>query len=165
VPWLGAFQKKLYMFSLRFSLSTIRIAFYIFEPDILKCDEHKPACGNCIRHSVQCDFLLSHTPSSSASPASQPAQTVPDHASSFPKTGESSSLGSTPSLQMNELELLHNYRLGLLFLSIYNPTCDFNILSDPAILPFLHRFLPRKRCSAGHPRSMTESRDDDSANC
>jgi hypothetical protein len=40
---------------------------------VLQCDEHMPACGNCMRHSVQCDFLLTQSHGMAAnSPATTP---------------------------------------------------------------------------------------------
>ncbi|KAI1306677.1 hypothetical protein F5Y03DRAFT_394517 [Xylaria venustula] len=51
----------------------------------LACDEKKPACSNCIRHHVNCDFIETSA--------------VPSHPSS---TG-------VPDLNMGHLELLYNY--------------------------------------------------------
>lgn len=52
---------------------------------LIKCDEQKPACGNCIRHHVNCDFIETSA--------------VPSHPSST----------SFPDLNTDHLELLHNY--------------------------------------------------------
>ncbi|KAI0427786.1 hypothetical protein F5Y09DRAFT_333106 [Xylaria sp. FL1042] len=49
----------------------------------IKCDEQKPACSNCIRHHVDCDFIAST------------AQSVPSRV--------------FLDLNMDHLELLHNY--------------------------------------------------------
>src|SRR6266536_2636393 len=38
-----------------------------------QCDEQKPACNNCIRHSAQCDFMLTQSPAAFASPENQSA--------------------------------------------------------------------------------------------
>ncbi|KAI0198883.1 hypothetical protein F4808DRAFT_434122 [Astrocystis sublimbata] len=54
----------------------------------IKCDERKPACGNCVRHHVSCDFLET---SSLARP--EPSRNNTDF----------------PDLNMGQLELLHNY--------------------------------------------------------
>ncbi|KAI0975222.1 hypothetical protein F4678DRAFT_419660 [Xylaria arbuscula] len=51
----------------------------------IKCDEQKPACGNCIRHQVNCDFIET----SAAPPCSLSTNFL--------------------DLNMDELELLHNY--------------------------------------------------------
>ncbi|KAJ2998991.1 hypothetical protein NUW58_g138 [Xylaria curta] len=51
---------------------------------VLVCDEQKPACGNCIRHHVECDFIASAV------------QSLP-------------SSTSFPDLNLDHLELLHNY--------------------------------------------------------
>ncbi|KAI0110937.1 hypothetical protein GGR51DRAFT_510571 [Nemania sp. FL0031] len=50
----------------------------------IKCDERKPACGNCIKHNVECDFAV---PRVQALPASS----------------------SLLDLNLDHLELLHNY--------------------------------------------------------
>ncbi|ETS77969.1 hypothetical protein PFICI_10031 [Pestalotiopsis fici W106-1] len=52
---------------------------------LFKCDEAKPACGNCIKHSVDCDFLSLDSPRSKLSP------------------------GPSQALDMSSLELLHNF--------------------------------------------------------
>ncbi|KAI8623729.1 hypothetical protein F5Y19DRAFT_457260 [Xylariaceae sp. FL1651] len=51
----------------------------------IKCDERKPACGNCTKRNVECDFVAS-------GPRCPPSRT-----SAF------------PDLNLEDLELLHNY--------------------------------------------------------
>lgn len=50
-----------------------------------KCDESKPACGNCTKHNVVCDFLKPTPPAPGSSP------------------------GPPGGLDMQSLELLHNF--------------------------------------------------------
>lgn len=50
-----------------------------------KCDESKPACGNCIKHNVDCDFIEIVDSRPSVSP------------------------GPSHSLDFSTLELLHNF--------------------------------------------------------
>ncbi|KAI0391132.1 hypothetical protein F5Y17DRAFT_24859 [Xylariaceae sp. FL0594] len=57
----------------------------------IKCDERRPACGNCIRHNVTCDFVETSAAAAAAAIAS------PSYAP------------SPLSLNMEQLELLHNY--------------------------------------------------------
>ncbi|KAF4633259.1 hypothetical protein G7Y89_g4865 [Cudoniella acicularis] len=92
----------------------------------IKCDEQRPACSNCVKHSVQCDYLLA-TPSASASPGG----TFSHGATPFDSTGRiggnegiSPSLShEPPSLNMLDLELLHNFCTS---------TC-LTLHSDPAL--------------------------------
>ncbi|KAH9887513.1 hypothetical protein F4778DRAFT_756960 [Xylariomycetidae sp. FL2044] len=51
----------------------------------IKCDEQKPACRNCLKHHVDCDFLTVESPSTPG------PRSLPD------------------DLKMADLELLHNY--------------------------------------------------------
>ena len=50
-----------------------------------KCDETKPACKNCVKHNVECDFLGLNSPRTDLSP------------------------GPSQVLDMSSLELLHNF--------------------------------------------------------
>ncbi|KAH6643428.1 hypothetical protein BKA67DRAFT_596175 [Truncatella angustata] len=55
----------------------------------VKCDERKPACSNCVKRQIDCDFM------DFGSPVSGPSSTP--------------GLESACSLNMRDLELLHNY--------------------------------------------------------
>ncbi|ROT35918.1 hypothetical protein SODALDRAFT_316163 [Sodiomyces alkalinus F11] len=81
----------------------------------IKCDEQKPACRNCVKHAVLCDFLQSHPVSASApvpvpqSSAGAFGPSISDGlaaASSLP--GESLN-GLDGDLNMLDLELMHNF--------------------------------------------------------
>ncbi|CRK28136.1 hypothetical protein BN1708_004572 [Verticillium longisporum] len=66
----------------------------------IKCDEHKPSCGNCIKHAVACDFLQTHATSTSA----------PRSPSSFDFAGNpGNGLSTFTDLNMVDLELIHNF--------------------------------------------------------
>ncbi|KAI0024850.1 hypothetical protein F4780DRAFT_479953 [Xylariomycetidae sp. FL0641] len=53
----------------------------------IKCDEQKPACGNCIKHNVDCDFRAVAERQGSGTPTP----------------------GSSSDLNMQDLELIHNF--------------------------------------------------------
>ncbi|KAI0402995.1 hypothetical protein F4802DRAFT_327055 [Xylaria palmicola] len=62
----------------------------------IKCDERKPACGNCIRHHVECDFVASSAAAAAEALASS-------------SSGSGSSGSGIRELNPDHLELLHNY--------------------------------------------------------
>jgi hypothetical protein len=88
---------------------------------LLQCDEQKPECGNCIKHSTRCDFTAV---SSASNFTTLNANSNPNggrrHESDTPGTsgGSSASHHHTPTnqstppslpLNMEDLELLHNF--------------------------------------------------------
>ncbi|KAI9741721.1 MAG: hypothetical protein M1834_000106 [Cirrosporium novae-zelandiae] len=84
----------------------------------ISCDEEKPACRNCIKHAIECDFLtkstvISTTPASSARSASRCTSVSPSASDniSTPHNNTPSSESNTPALPLNmvDLELLHNF--------------------------------------------------------
>ncbi|KAF8857555.1 hypothetical protein BDZ45DRAFT_674606 [Acephala macrosclerotiorum] len=82
----------------------------------IKCDEQRPSCHNCIKHSVQCDFLVTASNGSvgNLSVADTPANHSPHISGGLPQydqNGDSSMLGEgpLPTLNLIDLELLHNY--------------------------------------------------------
>ncbi|KAL3425534.1 C6 zinc finger protein [Phlyctema vagabunda] len=80
----------------------------------IKCDEQKPQCNNCIKHSVQCDFLL-RTTSVAGSPndnSIHSTTSVHSHVQSpsAPLDGSNPPMNeSSMSLNLTDLELLHNF--------------------------------------------------------
>ncbi|KAF2146368.1 uncharacterized protein K452DRAFT_348907 [Aplosporella prunicola CBS 121167] len=77
----------------------------------IKCDEKKPACTNCIRHSIRCDFLQGTASSSapSTTPGASQSQTTPTTLITPPTIPPSLSSPPSPTLNIADLELLHNY--------------------------------------------------------
>jgi len=75
----------------------------------IKCDEGKPSCQNCIRHSVRCDFLPLNSYGNLQPPAgASNAQTLSGYNS--PHSGSVPG-GDAQSSELNllDLELLHNF--------------------------------------------------------
>ncbi|TVY92470.1 Sterol uptake control protein [Lachnellula willkommii] len=85
----------------------------------IKCDEQRPECSNCMKHSVQCDYLGTPIPISASSPASPGALTRHVNTPSsgtFQGSGSEVTRFNSPSVQnepmgmnMLDLELLHNF--------------------------------------------------------
>jgi hypothetical protein len=72
----------------------------------MQCDEQKPSCVNCIKHSIHCDFPSSTSalaPATSSLSPSSPSDAAPPF-SAIPQS-------SSPLLEPNilDLELMHNY--------------------------------------------------------
>ena len=79
----------------------------------IKCDEQKPECSNCRKHSISCSFV---TESSSSDQATKPAAVHQiGTPSDTPNSQSSAAAGRTevenglPSLNLMDLELLHNF--------------------------------------------------------
>ncbi|OWO98716.1 hypothetical protein B2J93_5374 [Marssonina coronariae] len=98
----------------------------------IKCDEQRPACHNCIKHSVQCDFLVSHAIGSGIglSHTVNSAHTSPHASGSTPNYDQNGRAGSvvggsliSGGLNLTDLELLHNYVTST----------AFTIHTDPAM--------------------------------
>ncbi|TVY37910.1 hypothetical protein LSUB1_G005972 [Lachnellula subtilissima] len=94
-------------------------AFKHFQASSIHCDEQRPECTNCMKHSVQCDYMGTPIPISASSPASSGA---PIKHANTPSSGTFQGSGSeitrfnSPSVQneplsmnMLDLELLHNF--------------------------------------------------------
>ncbi|RDL38261.1 uncharacterized protein BP5553_02601 [Venustampulla echinocandica] len=109
----------------------------------IKCDEKRPSCTNCLKHSVACDFFLSPANLSPGSSVASPANSLPQyvstpsgsvgtpasHAPGLPLPSFSRNL-NLPSvrhepvgLNMIDLELLHNFSVS---------TC-LTLHNDPAL--------------------------------
>ncbi|KAH6717726.1 hypothetical protein BKA61DRAFT_476235 [Leptodontidium sp. MPI-SDFR-AT-0119] len=92
----------------------------------IKCDEQRPSCNNCIKHSVQCDFLASQAFGGGNGLPHNSVQS--SHAS--PHGGSASNFvvgspdgGPSSGLNLLDLELLHNYVTST----------AFTIHTDPAM--------------------------------
>lgn len=84
----------------------------------LQCDELKPTCTNCIRHSVECDILLT---SAVIAPSPGGVSVETDNSWGIGSDGAQGSLGQNPvvpvtqhwqqepALNILDLELLHNF--------------------------------------------------------
>ncbi|CZS89411.1 related to UPC2-regulatory protein involved in control of sterol uptake [Rhynchosporium agropyri] len=91
----------------------------------IKCDEVHPACGNCLKHGVSCDFESPETPASASTPSIAAPSPVMSSASpvSTPRSSSNSSimpLYQTPTAMVRahsnpavsrslEFRLLHHY--------------------------------------------------------
>ena len=82
----------------------------------VQCDERKPICGNCAKHGVDCDYVLSDAVAASPTPHTGPrsaSAATPGHASASgvqaSSADEHESLLRIPALESIHLELLHNY--------------------------------------------------------
>ena len=98
----------------------------------VKCGEERPACINCTRHSIQCDFLGTRSSASASASPGNLQTAIMDHSDSIPDTypDGSASRGELPnyltsvnasSMNMVHLELLHNYATSTCFTLSHNP--------------------------------------------
>lgn len=79
----------------------------------IKCDEHKPSCNYCVRHSSRCSYNTAPfgTPIGSQFKSPEPEQSttlVPSPLSTVPASLQYASSSGT-DLSWSDLELLHNY--------------------------------------------------------
>ncbi|KAG9228599.1 hypothetical protein BJ875DRAFT_233239 [Amylocarpus encephaloides] len=78
----------------------------------IKCDEQRPECSNCIKHSVPCDYLASTTSTGSTGSSYQPNTPADSVRTSRDTSSPIRSLlpNQRPAhLYMGDLELLHNF--------------------------------------------------------
>ncbi|KUJ10546.1 C6 zinc finger protein [Mollisia scopiformis] len=79
----------------------------------IKCNEEKPQCNNCLKHSDKCSFLITSQVSATGPRIqyhgldSQSAS--PNISNSSPSLNEGSVFGQSHMLNLMDLELLHNY--------------------------------------------------------
>lgn len=133
---------------------------HIAKSDFFKqCDEQRPACSNCIKHSTRCSFLKQfHSGQPSPSPAAAPPvqfhpQVSPPRTQSPALAERNGATGSLlalsepilhpvathSSLNVVDLELLHNY----------DTSTAYTLESIPALQTFLRLTVPRMAFS--HP--------------
>lgn len=87
-----------------------------------KCDETKPSCRNCVKHTVTCDFVKSP-----ASSASAPLSSYERRDGGEWTTSEGPPPQSQGAINMMDLELMHNFTTF---------TCT-TMASDPAVRQLL----------------------------
>lgn len=84
---------------------------------LVKCDEQKPQCNNCIKHSVKCDYLLQQN-GASGSPDRYSLDQSPKVPQGYPSPTDS---GSSMVLNLADLELLHNYTTSTVSTITFDP--------------------------------------------
>ncbi|RFU35439.1 hypothetical protein B7463_g906, partial [Scytalidium lignicola] len=104
--------------------------------DSAQCDEQRPQCNNCIKHSVQCDYLLPPSSSFPGTPTTNlphgplspfvgtPHQVPSDLRDSASPYDEFQTAGierQALSLNLADLELLHNYCTSTCYSLSANP--------------------------------------------
>ncbi|CAG8958118.1 hypothetical protein HYFRA_00000464 [Hymenoscyphus fraxineus] len=110
----------------------------------IKCDEGRPSCWNCIKHSVSCDFLPpAASPAGSSNVGTPPGHHVAGFIGrngiwSSPTNTFSSSFamannGALPELNMNDLELLHHWSLST----------SLSMTSDPVLRTLWRTKIPQ----------------------
>ena len=86
-----------------------------------KCDESRPSCKNCIRHSVECDLAQKPSEPSSSSRANRGQSSTANTPS--PVVGHHVEAPRDPlALNMVDLELLHNFSTSTCYTLSNNPT-------------------------------------------
>ncbi|KAL1631135.1 hypothetical protein SLS56_004524 [Neofusicoccum ribis] len=134
----------------------------------IKCDETKPHCRNCIKHSITCDFpeimarkaaSASQSPQGYAGSVSMPSSTSNPHAPSVTTPGSVSMHTASPhmngdcipllddethlSLNMVDLELLHNFVTSTCFTISQNQELRTLWRVEVPRLAFQHDFVMR----------------------
>ena len=127
-------------------------------PDTFQCDEQKPACSNCIKHSTRCSFLRHVLPAQSSLGTSPRIEYLLNGPVSPPKSSSPASItetsgtlnsaqtpaeftlpailpprASNPNLNVADLELLHNY----------DTSTSYTMATIPALQTFLRLNVPR----------------------
>ncbi|KAH7378909.1 hypothetical protein BKA64DRAFT_686947 [Cadophora sp. MPI-SDFR-AT-0126] len=94
----------------------------------VKCDEAQPACGNCMRHGVECAYSSLLLDRHSQSPSAVDKQSTPEYSTIPPDnimTDSSSSPEAQPSPHINinilHIELMHTYATASCFTLSRNP--------------------------------------------
>ncbi|TVY73294.1 Sterol uptake control protein [Lachnellula suecica] len=121
----------------------------------IKCDEGRPSCWNCIKHSVTCDFLPSSS-SSGGTPKSQGYATTPSpqtNPSFVRETGVwaapgiglpyGSESGELPELNIHDLELLHHFTVSTALSMTADTVVRTLWRTKIPQIAFQHRFLMR----------------------
>ncbi|CAD6441714.1 dc7210a3-4701-4f3c-bfb1-19806323dcef [Sclerotinia trifoliorum] len=99
----------------------------------IKCDENKPSCNNCIKHSVSCDIMttstalapspnpsLNGTPTNAFSPMSVTGPSHSPHQLPLPSIPILDGHGS--SFTLLDMELLHHYTTSTFMTVVSNPS-------------------------------------------
>ncbi|KAF7910798.1 uncharacterized protein EAF01_002307 [Botrytis porri] len=133
----------------------------------IKCDENKPSCNNCIRHSVQCDIMVTSaavTPAASVpspSPSYSGAGTPMNTFSPMSTTGPSvstyqmplpsiSTLNSqAPNFTLLDMELLHHYTSSTSMTLASSPSIATLWRVNVPQLSYSHEFLMRTLMALG----------------
>ncbi|OJD33158.1 c6 zinc finger protein [Diplodia corticola] len=146
----------------------------------IKCDETKPHCRNCIKHSIPCDFPDILARKASASASSQSPQrylgSAAAQASTAPTSNPSPSSAASPHphatallegeghMQMNmvDLELLHNFVTSTAFTISQNADLRTLWRVEVPRLAFQHDFVMRAilAVSAAHMAHWKPDRAD-----
>ncbi|KAF7871629.1 hypothetical protein EAF04_003736 [Stromatinia cepivora] len=98
----------------------------------IKCDENKPSCNNCIKHSVSCDIMttstasgpspnpsLNDTPINTFSPMSVTGQSLSPR--QIPLPSISILDGHAPNFTLLDMELLHHYTTSTYMTLVSSP--------------------------------------------
>ncbi|TVY78578.1 Sterol uptake control protein [Lachnellula suecica] len=108
------------------------------------CDEQKPQCSNCIKHSVQCDFGL--PPASSASPGGSFSRVGTPSSGTLHDSrrfNSPSAIHEPLSLNMLDLELLHNFSTSTCLTLHTNPSLRALWKVNVPRVGFSHDFVMR----------------------
>ncbi|KAJ8066607.1 hypothetical protein OCU04_005654 [Sclerotinia nivalis] len=98
----------------------------------IKCDENKPSCNNCIKHSVSCDIMttstalapspnpsLNGTPTNAFSPMSVTGTSHSPHQLPLPSISLD---GHAPNFTLLDMELLHHYTTSTSMTLVASPS-------------------------------------------
>ncbi|KAI9648575.1 hypothetical protein NHQ30_003212 [Ciborinia camelliae] len=127
----------------------------------IKCDENKPSCNNCIRHSVPCDIMTASS-SAAAPPASVPSPNPSSSGTTINtfspmRSGIKSSIsppqrplpsismldGHSPSFTLLDMELLHHYTTSTCMTLASSPAMATLWRINVPQLAYSHEFLMR----------------------
>ncbi|KAB8304781.1 hypothetical protein EYC80_004129 [Monilinia laxa] len=125
----------------------------------IKCDENKPSCNNCIRHSVQCDIM---TTSGAVTPAASATSPTPSFDCTSIRTFSPMSAvglgrspnqrplpsismlnGHTQSFSLLDMELLHHYTTSTCMTLSASPNLGTLWRVNAPQLAYSHEFLMR----------------------
>ncbi|KAM3086482.1 hypothetical protein ACMFMG_000613 [Clarireedia jacksonii] len=119
----------------------------------IKCDENKPSCNNCIRHSVPCDIMTTTTAGTPMSPAASgvgpgtPLNTLSPMNES-PLSAHQSPLPSLHSIQprslyLVDMELMHHYATSTCYSMSSNAATSVVWRVNVPQVAYAHEFVMR----------------------
>ncbi|KAF7888543.1 uncharacterized protein EAF02_003084 [Botrytis sinoallii] len=133
----------------------------------IKCDENKPSCNNCIRHSVQCDIIITSaavtpaasvpspspsfsgggTPMNTFSPMSTTGSSISTHQMPLPSISMLDS--QAPNFTLLDMELLHHYTISTSMTLASSPPIRILWRINIPQLSYSHEFLMRGLMALG----------------